>query len=312
MFGVFGQAQNATPSEAGFFAQTQPQQQQQTVQPSATSTTDNDIDFSDHGLTSTYVLPAPRTLAPSSLSTRHKLATTLLTNIKTTHLAIPKLNPAAFLRAKIPLPANVPRVFEGAMAGITIDSAFLGRIALPPVKVEWGRRTITLNLGVDPGVQVHYATPTANDIRARMGLSSLMGTGDKTTAYTRCTTIKNNKSAMVKVKVLDQVPVSADLERMKIRLLEPSGIAFADGERSRSVFAGVEARMDADNETDDDDEDDESGRELGHGAWGEASAKMNEDGEIEWEVELEAGRACKLPLRYEITVPKGEAAVSAS
>jgi hypothetical protein len=55
----------------------------------------------DYRLTTTYDLPGHRTLTPSSVSRRHVIAELDLSTITLSHALVPKLRPAAFLKARI-------------------------------------------------------------------------------------------------------------------------------------------------------------------------------------------------------------------
>jgi hypothetical protein len=220
----------------------------------------------DYGLTTTYDLPGQRTLRPSSLKRRHVIAELDLNSITLSHVLIPKLRPAAFLRVKVKNTSNVT-LLRGK-AGLTLDGTFLGSTTLPACSPD---NAVNLSLGVDPSILVTYAKPTVR--RATSGFFNK----EDCAVFKRVCIIKNTKSTPVSILVLDQVPVSED-ERLRVNILDPKGLAEE----------GDKAKLDT------------------KGNWGKGTATMGKVGELKWEITLEKGKDVKLVLEYEAKIPSGQ------
>ncbi|KAH0563529.1 hypothetical protein GP486_001899, partial [Trichoglossum hirsutum] len=179
----------------------------------------------DYGMTTTYDVPGLRTLAPSDLTRRHKIAEVPLHGVQLSYILVPKLRPAAFLKARI-RNSSLITLLRG-QAGLTLDGTFLGNTWLPRCSPG---ETFSLPLGVDPAVHVSYAKPTVR--RSSTGVFAK----EDVAVYTRTCWITNTKpSSTVDLRMLDQVPVSED-ERLRIAILVPKGLK-SEGD---SVRAGVD------------------------------------------------------------------------
>ncbi|KAL1620944.1 hypothetical protein SLS54_005876 [Diplodia seriata] len=268
------------------------------------STLHQEPTWEDSGMTTAYDLPGTRTLAPSPLARRHKLATLRIRDVALSYLAIPKLRKGAFLRAKLRNPLAATNddddndgeedgsgggektggitLLAGA-AGLTLDGSFLGTTTTLPRTAPG--EALELDLGVDPAVHVAYAPPALlRHGGAQAGL--LMGAREAADRYARCTTLTNARGARVKVTVRDQVPVS-EMERLRVEVVEPRGLWRGGGRVRAGEVEGVE----------------EAEGEERKGRWGEATAEMKEGNVVEWTVELEKGRSCRLPLEWEVRMP---------
>lgn len=221
----------------------------------------------DYGLTTTYDIHGQRTLQPSSLKRRHVIAELDLTSITLAHVLIPKLRPAAFLRARIK--NTSPVTLLRGKAGLTLDGTFLGTATLPACSPD---HTFTLSLGVDPSILVNYAKPCVR--RATSGFFAK----EDCAIFTRVCFIKNTKATPVSVLVLDQIPVSED-ERLRVNVLEPKGL---EKEGDRAKMEGTK------------------------GNWGKGFVIMGKGGEIKWELTLERAKEVKLVLEYEAKIPSGQ------
>lgn len=166
----------------------------------------------DYGLTTTYDLPGQRTLEPSAVQRRHVIAELHLASVTLSHVLIPKLRRAAFLKARITNTTSVSLL--SGKAGMTVDGTFLGSTTLSSCEP---RQFIDLSLGVDPSVLVSYAKPTAR--RATTGFFSK----EDSAIFTRSCWVKNTKKNDISITVFDQVPVSED-ENLRINILEPKGL----------------------------------------------------------------------------------------
>jgi hypothetical protein len=247
--------------------------------------------WEDNGLTATYDVPGTRTLEPSSLTRRHKIATLHAANIHLSHICVPKLRSAAFLRTKIRNPSSTVTLLKGS-AGVTLDGSFLGNMKLPRVSPN---QVFDLPLGVDPAIHVNYPKPSVH--RSTQGL---IFNKESAQVFSRSIWLNNTKSAPVDMLVLDQLPVSED-ERLRIGIVTPRGLA----KEGDSVKAGVSAKEGA------------SGavtlveKDKKPDAWGTAVAKWKKNGELGWTVKLEGGKGCLLKLEYEARLPPAESIVPA-
>ena len=228
----------------------------------------------DYGLTTTYDIPGQRTVKPSSHKRRHVIAELELSSVAFSHVIVPKLRPAAFLRARITNTSSTTLLRGNA--GLTVDEAFLGTSRLP----NCGPQTsFSLNLGVDPGILVSYAKPSVH--RATTGFF----TKEDCAVFTRSCRINNTKSSSVSMMVLDQIPVSED-ERLRIRIVEPKGL-----EKEEDVAKlGPEICTNANKSKN----------------WGKGTAHMGKNGEVKWQITLEKGVSIKLTLQYEVKIPSGQ------
>jgi len=231
--------------------------------------------WEDTGMTTTYEVPGFRTLMPSSVTRRHKIASLAASNIALNYISIPKLRTAAFLKAQIRNPSSSITLLKGS-AGVTLDNSFLGNMPLPRVSPG---QAFDLPLGVDPAVHVSYPKPTVH--RSTVGVFSK----ESNQVFSRLIYLTNTKSTPVEILVLDQIPVSED-ERLNINVVKPNGL-FKEGDRVR---AGSSVR-------------DENGKDT---SWGKATAMLQKDGKVAWTVGMEKKGACLLRLEYEARLPSQE------
>ncbi|TWU79069.1 hypothetical protein ED733_008635 [Metarhizium rileyi] len=227
------------------------------------------------GLTSTHELPGLKTLVPKSTATKQRVAHVHFSNIVYSHTVVAKYKPVAFLKAKFRNTSKMT-LFKGR-AGLTLDGSFMGRTSLPRCSAG---ETFTLSLGIDPAIKVTYPKPVIQ--RATTGLFSK----ENTAVFTRAVTLHNTRASAGKptsLLVLDQVPVSQD-EKLKVEVLSPQGMSLGGGE-VRAGAPGLEAKDQTD--------------------WGSAKASLKQDGEVDWDVSLNAGKAVRLTLEYGIVFPTG-------
>ncbi|KAF2496142.1 hypothetical protein BU16DRAFT_367766 [Lophium mytilinum] len=246
--------------------------------------------WEDNGLSSTYDVPGLRTIAPSSTTRRHKIASLKASNIHLSHICVPKLRAAAFLRTKIRNPSSSVTLLKGS-AGVTLDGSFLGNMTLPRVSPG---QIFDLPLGVDPSIHVNYPKPNVH--RSTQGL---MFNKESAQVYTRSAWINNTKTTPVEILVLDQVPVSED-ERLRIVITTPKGLV-KEGDK---VSAGVSAKEGSSGSMDV-----TTSQQAAN--WGKAVAKLKKNGEVNWTVNLEKGQGCLLKLDYEARLPPAEKIVPA-
>lgn len=251
------------------------------------------------GMTTTYDLPGTKTLAPSSNSSKQRVARILFANVAFSHTVVAKYRPAAFLKARL-RNASKLSLLRGPV-GLTLDGTFMGRSTLPRCT---SGDSFTMSLGVDPTIRVIYPKPDVK--RSSSGVFSK----ENSTGYRRSVTITNTRGASspssstsqaggdsgsaskpVHLIVLDQVPVSED-DKLRIDIAHPRGLS----EGGSGVSAGVQQ---------------EAPKDGGKG-WGKAVATLKKGGEVSWDVELHAGKSVKLDLEYEVSLPAGDVAVQSS
>lgn len=266
----------------------------------------------ESGLTTTYDLPGLKTLTPTFIASKHRIARIEFKSVVFSHVLVPKLKAAAFLKAKLRNSSKLT-LLKG-IAGLTLDGSFLGQSTIP--RCSSGGDVFTLSLGIDPSINVSYAKPTVR--RSQSGIFNK----EDSEVFTRTATITNTKNnAVVQLTVLDQIPVSED-ERLKIDILSPRGLKIG----SEAVKAAVSTVSEAASTKStanlqsaasssrlsvygDDGQKVDGGQ--GGGKWGSATAIAKKGGEIDWTVGINAGRGCKLVLEYETSYPNGESVIAA-
>jgi hypothetical protein len=185
-----------------------------TVAPGASRIAHAAAGAESYGFTVTFDLPTPRTVPSTPLVRRHVIAEIPLPSLMFTHILIPKLKPAAFLKARVTNTSTFP-LLSGA-AGLTLDGSFLGNLSFPRCSAD---ETVVLELGVDQGVKVEYERPTV-----KRGSQGMMIIGkEEVGLFKRTMRITNTKGGNVSLVVLDQVPVPED-EKLKISILAPKGL----------------------------------------------------------------------------------------
>ncbi|KAK2759407.1 hypothetical protein FQN54_002885 [Arachnomyces sp. PD_36] len=248
----------------------------------------------DYGLTTTYDIPGTRTIRPSSLKRRHVIAELPLSTIRFSHLIIPKLRPAAFLRARITNTSSIS-LLRGK-AGLTLDGTFLGTTTIPTCSPD---AIFSLSLGVDPGIQVSYAKPTVR--RATSGFFNK----EDCAIFTRVCRITNTKTTAVSLAVMDQVPVSED-ERLRVGILEPKGLNKEGelvnvGAEVGTIAAATYGGANTSSSTSP-----AKGGKSSDRSWGKGTVVLGKGGNITWQLTLEKGKAVKLTLEYEARIPSGQ------
>lgn len=232
------------------------------------------------GLTTTYDLPSPKTLAPRPTAIKQRVARISLSNVHFSHTVVAKYKAVAHLQARV---RNSSRItLLAGRAGLTLDGTFLGQTMVPRCSIG---ETFTLPLGVDPAVRVVYPKPEVR--RSTAGVF----TKEESSVFTRTVTVVNTRSAggrPINVVVLDQVPVSED-ERLRIDIWHPKGLADAE----HGVSTGVGEK---DGKADKD--------------WGRATATLKKNGEVSWEATVNPGKSAKLALEYVVALPSGDQFVS--
>ncbi|KAK2787057.1 hypothetical protein FQN53_005757 [Emmonsiellopsis sp. PD_33] len=230
----------------------------------------------EYGMTTSYDIPGHRTLRPSPIKRRHVIASIDFPKVEFSHVIIPKLRAAAFLRAKIFNASSLPLLRGNA--GLNLDGTFMGTAVVPDCRAD---SVFSLNLGVDPGIQVSYPTPIV-----RRTAGGFFNTEDRA-IFRRTCRINNTKAAAGTLVVLDQVPVSED-NRLKLNILEPAGLE----KESDSVPVTL----------------DSSAAKAG---WGKGKVTMLKGGEIMWQLTVEKGMEIRLTLEYEAKMSNGQKMIGA-
>ncbi|KAB5540290.1 hypothetical protein GE09DRAFT_1225744 [Coniochaeta sp. 2T2.1] len=235
------------------------------------------------GLTTTYDLPGLKSLPSSSTPSKQRVARVSFTSVSFSHTVVAKYKPAAYLKAKLRNGSKIT-LLKGPV-GLTLDGSFMGRSTLPRCSAG---DSFTLSLGVDPAIHVVYSKP-----EVRRSTSGMIFSKEDSSVYTRTTTISNTRAAAaaagksgVRLVVQDQVPVSED-ERLRVAIHCPRGLVVG----SNPVPAGTPGKPEEDKD------------------WGQGKASLKKGGEVEWDVELAAGKSVRLVLEYEVAAPGGEGVV---
>ncbi|KAL7944287.1 hypothetical protein V8C42DRAFT_85420 [Trichoderma barbatum] len=228
------------------------------------------------GLTTTYDLPGLKTLVPKHNGSKQRVARIPFSNVIFSHTVVAKYKPVAYLKAK--LKNNSKMALLKGSASLTLDGTFMGKTSLPRCS---SGESFSLSLGVDPAIKVTYPKP---EVRRT---SSGLFTKEDSSVYVRTITINNTRAVggrAVNLLVLDQVPVSED-ERLRVELSYPRGLAVNS---ETGVAVGT------------------PGKENKDDGWGKASAKLKKEGQVSWDVSLNAGKTVKLSLEYVVSLPSGE------
>lgn len=251
--------------------------------------------FEETGFVATFDLPGVKTLAPSSTASKQRVLRFDFGSVQFKHTVVPKYKRAAFLEAKFKNGSGI--TFPEGSAGLSLDGSFHGRIKLPRCGAG---EPVNISLGTDPAITVSYPKPEVT--RSQSGLLSLAK--EHRVTCTRTITLVNARSAAgakpVQVQVLDHIPVSED-KRLRIDILQPKGLIMAEGDGAGDSSSGVNTGIAA------------KASQGGKGGkdWGKATALSKKNGEVTWEVTLNAGRGVKLDLEYDCAFPAGEQVVSA-
>lgn len=261
-----------------------------TIAPNEAALAFEESTWEESGLTTAYTVPGLKTIAPSYTTRRHKIASIPLSSITLSHIIVPKLRTAAFLKARLRNTSSTT-LLKGPV-GLTLDGTFLGNTTLPRSSPG---EAFVLNLGVDPALNVVYSKPTLR--RSQTGVFQKEGSR----IYTRSCTLTNTKNnTIVEATVLDQVPVSED-DKLKVEVLVPKGLRKDD---DLPVKAGVGQINEGTGKKGSTYAEHCTGDEKVK--WGKASARMKKEGEIQWDVKLNPGQGVKLELEYEAKLPGGE------
>lgn len=290
--GLFGSAAPAAPA-GGPFGSRAPaveaiQAEQESVKEVEVEKRSNDDDviydaslMEETGLTITYDLPGLKTLAPKYNGSKQRVARISFSNVVFSHTVVAKYKAVAYLGAKLKNSSKVA-LLKGD-ASLTLDGTFMGKTSLPRCS---SGETFNLSLGIDPAIRVAYAKPEVH--RASSGLFNK----ENSAVYIRTITLHNTRAVggrAVDLFVQDQVPVSED-ERLRVELLYPRGLVV---DNHNGVATGAA---------------DKEGQSKDDGNWGKATAKLKKEGQLSWDVSLNAGKAVKLTLEYSVTLPGGNSA----
>ena len=277
------------------------------------------------GLSTTHTLPHPLTLSPSFTPRRHILSTITLPTLTLTRTIIPKLRPAAFLRAKITNPSTSNTPLLRGTAGLTVDGSFLGSVTLPS---RAPGDTFSLPMGVDPRVEVEYGEPTVKRAKAGGFLNMGMNKEEKA-VYVRSIVVRDRRGGggntglggeqvgevekegmePVRFVIRDQVPVSEDAEKVKVEILSPPYLKSQGDAAIREVGEGASSSAETGSRGDGFEK--RMGLRKGDREWGKATASLGKRGEVEWDVKLNPGKAVRFNLEYEVRWPGGEGVVCA-
>lgn len=287
--GLFGSRASAAPAGA-LFGSAAPAVEAVEAQPEQTY--ESEVDKPDDalydaslmeetGLTTTYDLPGLKTLAPKYNGSKQRVARIPFSNVVFSHTVVAKYKAVAYLSAKLKNSSKVA-LLKGD-ASLTLDGTFMGKTSLPRCS---SGESFSLSLGIDPAIKVTYAKPEVH--RTSSGLFSK----EDSAVYVRMVTLHNTRAVggrAVDLLVQDQVPVSED-ERLRVELLYPRGLVV---DNHNGIATGAAEK---------------EGQSKGDGSWGKATTKLKKEGQLSWDVSLNAGKAVKLTLEYSISMPGGNSA----
>ena len=162
-----------------------------------------------------YVIPGATSVAADGADRQVRIAD-LSAEATMSALAIPRLAPRAFLRARFAHAAPAPTL--PGTASLHLDGVFVGRTALPLLRP--GEET-TLAFGADDRIRVAYE-PQA---RRRAQEGSLLTGRTSTEAFEAVMTLRSFHARPVEVTVEDQVPVSGDADLVVTLQADPAPTA---------------------------------------------------------------------------------------
>ena len=168
----------------------------------------------DQTATSASFKIAALSSVPSDNSPQKIPVTTAALAANPDYLTTPKLQPTAFLTAKVANTSEFP-LLGGAMA-VFLDGTFVATSALRTVMPE---EKFELALGVDEGISVKHKR-----VKRFAEDTGLTNSGKRVT-YEYLLTLQNNKKAAVRVVVADQIPVSRN-EKIVVKQLAPDAKEF--------------------------------------------------------------------------------------
>jgi uncharacterized protein (TIGR02231 family) len=163
----------------------------------------------DQTATSASFKIAALSSVPSDNSPQKIPVTTAALAANPDYLTTPKLQPAAFLTAKVANTSEFP-LLGGAMA-VFLDGTFVATSALRTVMPE---EKFELALGVDEGISVKHKR-----VKRFAEDTGLTNSGKRVT-YEYLITLQNNKKTAARVIVADQLPVSRN-EKIVVKQLAP-------------------------------------------------------------------------------------------
>ncbi len=163
----------------------------------------------DHTATSASFKIAAASTVPSDNSPQKIPVTTAALAANPEYLTTPKLQPAAFLTAKVVNTSEFP-LLGGAM-NVFLDGTFVATSALRTVMAG---EKFDLALGVDEGISVKHKR-----VKRFTEDTGLTNSGKRVT-YEYLITLQNNKRTAAHVIVSDQIPVSRN-EKIVVKQLAP-------------------------------------------------------------------------------------------
>lgn len=159
-----------------------------------------------------YVIPGASSVAADGADRRVRIAD-LSAEATMSALAIPRLAPRAFLRARFAHAAPAPTL--PGTASLHLDGVFVGRAALPLLRPG---EEATLAFGADDRIRVAYE-PQA---RRRAQEGSLLTGRTSTETFEAIMTLRSFHGRPVEVTVEDQVPVSGDADLVVALQADPA------------------------------------------------------------------------------------------
>ncbi|KAJ3361895.1 hypothetical protein GGF31_002008 [Allomyces arbusculus] len=245
------------------------------------------------GLTATaYRIPSTATI-PSDDS-QHRVTVALLDlPVTLEHTACPKLDPTAYLTAKI-TNASAYTWLAGP-ANVFLDHAFVAKsrlsMVLPGAK-------LTTSLGPDPAVAVQYRpVEKFTESRVSAGLFTSSASDRTAITYTQRTVLENkNTTKGVTLTLADQVPTTTSSD-IVVTLLEPA-------DKQVTKLASRNAAVETDGTKAVGTASAQSSNASLNRSSRTASVVLYEDlGVVEWKIELKPGEKREVALKYAVSYP---------
>ncbi|KAJ7599850.1 hypothetical protein C8J56DRAFT_812753 [Mycena floridula] len=191
-----------------------------------------------------------------------------------TWLCVPKHDPQVHLKAEIKNSSEFS--FLPGTASVYVDGSFISRKQIPAVSPK---ETFDCSLGLDPSIRVTY--PRCERKRSETGILGKTAKYD----FIQRVAIHNTKTVPVKLKVMDQFPVSENSD-IVVKLLNPSLTVPAT--RRFRINDTVTAQW------------------MGLDGPERDSEVVGKDGKIEWICDLGALSKMNLNLQWEVAAPAKE------
>lgn len=176
-----------------------------------------EVGYRDFGLSAQFVLPGRKDVLGNGEPHRFAIREVPL-QVRPYRYVVPSVSDRAYLRADVTLASGAPLL--AGSARIFLGPDYLGEAAFPLMRVGDGT---TLNLGVDPNLEVQWET--IQDARENPGRFSLSSTARITRVYRASLRLSATARGPVEVMVEEALPMSRDGRvEVKVVQLQPSAL----------------------------------------------------------------------------------------